>query len=378
MRSPTASLFPAYPKADYLHHAPQIMAAMRRVSESGRYILGPEVEAFEREFAHYLGVDHVVGVASGTDAIEIMLRALGITQGVKVVVPSLTAVAVAAGVTRAGAELVLADCEPDTLTMCPRSLRTLLQSPDGHRIKAALVVHLYGQPANWQRLQEVADEHGILLLEDAAQAHGAQWQGRKVGTLGRAAAFSFYPTKNLGAMGDAGAVVTQDADLAERVRLIRQYGWKTPQISECTGVNSRLDELQAAILRAKLPSLESHLAKRATLAAIYAGRLAGVTLPRVRRDCRHAWHLHVVRSANRDAMLRHLQSLGIPATVHYGCGIHQQPAYATGQSLPVTEKVVKKILTLPLHPYLSHEAVEFVCDAVEQCQPLLCHASLPA
>ena len=249
MRSPQPCLFPAYPQADFQHHASQITAAVRRVSQSGRYILGPEVEAFEREFAHYLGVDHVVGVASGTDAIEIMLRALGITQGMKVVVPSLTAVAVAAGVTRAGAELALAECEPETLTMCPHSLRRLLQSPDGHRIKAALVVHLYGQPAHWERLQEVADEHGILLLEDAAQAHGALWQGRRVGTLGRAAAFSFYPTKNLGAMGDAGAIVTQDADLAERVRLIRQYGWKTRQISECGGVNSRLDELQAAILR---------------------------------------------------------------------------------------------------------------------------------
>lgn len=371
-------LFPAYPQADSLHHGAQIAAAMSRVHASGHYILGPEVEAFESEFAAYLGAGHAIGVASGTDAIEIMLRALGIGRGMKVVVPSLTAVAVAAGVTRAGAELVLADCEPDTFTLCPHSLRKLLQSSEGHRIKAALVVHLYGQPADWARLQEVADEHGILLLEDGAQAHGALWQGRKVGTLGKAAAFSFYPTKNLGAMGDAGAVVTQDPELAERVRLIRQYGWRTRQISEINGVNSRLDELQAAILRVKLVSLEANQSKREALSAVYAERLVGVNVPRVRRNGRHAWHLWVVRSANRDALLRHLQSLGIPAAVHYPCGIHQQPAYATGKALPVTEKAVKEILTLPLHPYLTLEAVERVCEAVEQFHPLLCHASLPA
>ena len=371
-------LFPAYPQADSLHHGAQIAAAMSRVHASGRYILGPEVEAFESEFAEYLGVDHAVGVASGTDAIEIMLRALEIGPGTKVVVPSLAAVAVAAGVTRAGAGLVLADCESDTMTLCPHSLRKLLQSPGGKSIKAALVVHLYGQPASWARLQEVADEHGILLLEDAAQAHGARWQGRKVGTLGKAAAFSFYPTKNLGAMGDAGAIVTHDEELAERVRLVRQYGWRTRQISECRGVNSRLDEVQAAILRVKLATLELHGAKRESLAAVYAGRLSGVILPQVHKETRHAWHLHVVRSVNRDALLQHLQTQGIPAAVHYPSAIHQQPAYATGQSLPATEKAVKEILTLPLHPYLSVEAVGRVCKAVENFQSFVCHASLPA
>ena len=370
-------LFPAYPQADNLHHRAQIRAAMRRVHASGRYILGSEVEAFESEFAEYLGVEHAIGVASGTDAIEIMLRALEIGPGQRVVVPSLAAAAVAAGLTRAGAELLVGDCEPDTLTLCPHALRKLLQSPGGKSIKAALVVHLYGQPASWARLQEVADEHGIVLLEDAAQAHGARWQGRKVGTLGKAAAFSFYPTKNLGAMGDAGAVVTQDPELAQRMRLIRQYGWRTRQISECCGVNSRLDELQAAILRVKLTSLEPHLIKREVLAEAYALRLVGVMLPRVRRDSRHAWHLYVVRSAGRDNLLRHLQSLGIPAAVHYPSAIHQQPAYAMGQSLPATENAVAEILTLPLHPYLSREAVERVCEAIENFQPKLRHASLP-
>lgn len=354
-------------------HREVLNAAAARVFDSGRYILGEEVAAFETEFAAAIGARHGIGVASGTDAIELMLRALNIGAGAKVVVPSLTAGASVAGVRRAGAEVLLADCEEDYFTLCPQSLDALMRTPAGKGVRAALVVHLYGQPADWTALQEVADAHGILLLEDCAQAHGAAWQGRNVGTLGRAAAFSFYPTKNLGALGDAGAVVTDDDEIAARVRLLRQYGWRARQISDESGVNSRLDELQAAFLRAKLPGLSAQLARRRVLAGIYAERLMEsrvVEAPRVRPGCDHAWHLHVVRSSRRDQLLRHLVEAGIPAAIHYPAAIHQQPAYAAMAPgpLPHTERVVREVLTLPLHPYLAVEAIELACETVNRFQ----------
>lgn len=356
-------------------HREVLSAAAERVFDSGRYILGDEVTAFEMEFAAFIGSRHAVGVASGTDAIELMLRALNIGAGSKVVVPSLTAGASAAAVLRAGAGVVLADCEADHFTLCSQALDALMKSPAGKEVKAALVVHLYGQPADWAALQTVADAHGILLLEDCAQAHGAAWQDRSVGTLGRAAAFSFYPTKNLGALGDGGAVLTDDDEVAARVRLLRQYGWRARQISDEPGVNSRLDELQAAFLRAKLPGLPAQLVKRRALAGIYSERLSGsrvVAAPRVRPGCDHAWHLHVVRSDRRDLLLQHLLDAGVPAAIHYPAAIHQQAAYASmaAGALPNTEQVVREVLTLPLHPFLTVEAVELVCETVNRFQPV--------
>ena len=230
-----------YPLADQRAHETELAGALRRVCASDSYILGAEVQAFETEFADFLGVSYVVGVASGTDAIEVTLRALKIGAGSKVVLPSFAPSAVASGVARSGAEPVFADVEPGTFTLCARSLDAVLRSPQGHGVKAAVVVHLYGHPADWENLQQVALEHGIELLEDCAQAHGATWRGRMAGTLGRAAAFSFYPTKNLAALGDAGAVATNDAELAERLRLIRQYGWQQRYVSEHAGVTSRMN-----------------------------------------------------------------------------------------------------------------------------------------
>ena len=263
----TRSLFPTYPHADQLHHQVALHAAVRRVLESGSLILGAEMSAFESEFAAFLGVNHVVGVGSGTDAIELMLRALEIGSGSRVVVPAFAPSAVAAGVQRSGAEVVFADIERDTFTLCPEALDKLLRSPAGRGVKAALAVHLFGHPADWLNLQRVADEHGIPLLEDCAQAHGAGWHGRMTGTLGKMAAFSFYPTKNLAACGDAGAVATDDARLAERLGLIRQYGWQERNVSAIQGVNSRLDELQAALLRVKLGTLRDQVNQRRRLAA---------------------------------------------------------------------------------------------------------------
>jgi dTDP-4-amino-4,6-dideoxygalactose transaminase len=258
---------------DCRHHRIGLDEAMRRVLDGGQFVLGREVECFEREFARFLNVGESVGVASGTDAIELMLRGLGIGRGDKIVLPALTADACAAGVNRAGAEVVLADIDAQTFTLCPHSLGKLLESPAGVAVKAVLVVHLYGQVADWAALRQVADLHGVFLLEDAAQAHGARWCGRMAGSLGHAAAFSFYPTKNLGALGDAGAVVTGDEMLGKRLRRLRQYGWRDRYVSEEMGVNSRLDELQAAFLRVKLQTLEENTTRRRALAAIYTQRL---------------------------------------------------------------------------------------------------------
>lgn len=357
------SLFPPFPLADYVHHREAIAAALERVLARGQYVLGEEVGAFEAEFATWLGARHVVGTASGTDAIELMLRALDIGAGTRVIVPALSPSAVAAAVQRAGAEVLFADVEPGTWTMCAQSLDAVLSSEAGRLAKAVLAVHLHGQPVAWSALQAVADAHGVLLLEDGSQAHGAQWQGRSIGTLGRAAAFSFYPTKNLAALGDAGAIATNDEALAARLRSLRQYGWQQRYISVERGVNSRLDEVQAAVLRVKLRTLTVHQAQRQALAQVYR-QLLGESAPVVRAGCEHGWHLHVLHSTQRDAMLQHLLASGVPASIQSPVALHQQPAFANGQSLPLAEAAARALLALPLHPFLTPEAIRFVCKAM--------------
>lgn len=367
------SLFTSFPAQDYMHQAAEIDTAVARVVRAGHFVLGPEVAAFEAEFATFIGTEHAIGVASGTDAIEILLRALEIGRGARVVLPSHTAVACASAVSRAGAEPLFVDVDPATYTLCPEALDHLLASPAGQTVKAVLAVHLYGQPVDWTALKAVTDKHRIVLLEDCAQAHGARFQGRMVGGLGLAAAFSFYPTKNLGAIGDGGAVTTNDAALAKRVRSLRQYGWQTRYVSECEGINSRLDELQAAVLRVKLRTLPWQLQQRRDLASAYARGLAGicgVQAPSARTGCEHAWHLYVIQCEARDALMKHLNECGVPTAVHYPAAIHQQPGYALAarQSphLRRTDEVVRHILTLPLHPYLTHEAVAVVCRAIRE------------
>lgn len=378
MSTSAPSLFPHFPIEDYRHHEAEIDAALRSMLHGGHYILGPEVEAFEREFASFIGARHAIAVANGTDAIELILRALDVGAGAKVAVPSHTAVASASGISRAGAEPVFVDIDPVTCTLCPVALDALLASDSGRGVKAVLAVHIYGQPVAWSALKAVADKHGVLLLEDCAQAHGATFDGIKAGALGLAAAFSFYPTKNLGALGDGGAITTSDDALAERIRVIRQYGWKERYISHCEGVNSRLDEMQAAILRVKLRTLPAQIQQRRALADAYAQGLqgvAGVEVPVARESCTHAYHLYVIQCADRDALMKHLQQQGVPVALHYPAAIHQQPGYAhiTARSpaLPNTERVVSRILTLPLHPYLKPEAVAAVCQAVRSFSPAL-------
>ena len=352
------------PQAQYLAHKAEIDAAMQTVLDGGRYVLGPETAAFEMEFAAWVGVGHAVGVANGTDALHLALRALGVGHGDEVITVSHTAVATAAAITLAGAVPVLCDIEADTLTLDPALIERLITA----RTRAIIAVHLYGQAAGMDTILEIAKRRGVPVIEDCAQAHGARYQGRRVGTLGALACFSFYPTKNLGAIGDGGAVVTGDEALGAKLRLLREYGWAERYVSHSEGWNSRLDELQAAILRVKLRYLDADNASRRRIAARYSAELAatGLVLPVTRVGSEHVYHLYVVRSDRRDALNAHLQARGIAAGIHYPVPIHLQPAYRSTPpvSLPVTERAAREVLSLPIYPELSDTEVSTVVSAV--------------
>jgi dTDP-4-amino-4,6-dideoxygalactose transaminase len=362
--------FTAYPLEDYRAYGDDIQQALQRVLEGGLYILGNEVATFEQEFASFVGVAHSIGVANGTDAIELLLRALDIAEGSRVAVPSQTAVASVSAIVRAGAAPLFVDVDPVTFTMLPESLNQAIHSSVGTQLKAVLAVHLYGHPAEMGELRGLCDEHNLILLEDCAQSHGATYQGKQVGSIGRGAAFSFYPTKNLGAIGDGGAVATNDTALADKVRWLRQYGWRERYVSDFNGINSRLDELQAAILRVKLPFLTANNKRRRSLAAIYEKGLSDLPIqtPVSRLGCEHAYHLYVIRVKQRDALMKYLTSRNIPAARHYPAAVHQQPGYAAlaqhSLPLPNTDALVPEILSLPLHPYLTREAVKYTIDAI--------------
>lgn len=356
----------ADPRAQYLAHKDEIAVAIHEVLEGGRYILGDQVAAFEREFASWVGVDHAVGVANGTDAIVVALRAGGIGPGDEVITVAHTAVATVAAIELAGAVPVLVDIEPATFTIDPAAVAAAITP----RTRAIIAVHVYGQPADLQPLLDLARTHGIRLIEDCAQAHGARYHGRPVGSWGDIACYSFYPTKNLGALGDGGLVATRDADLASRARLLREYGWAERYISHIPGANTRLDELQAAVLRVKLRYLDADNARRRSLAALYDAELRGgpvVTPPR-RPACEHVFHLYVVRAPHRDALQAHLKEAGVSALVHYPMPIHLQPAYhgrvTAGRGLPATELAAREVLSLPLFPELTDDQVRHVAAAV--------------
>jgi dTDP-4-amino-4,6-dideoxygalactose transaminase len=368
----TPNRFAAYPLEDYRAHRDKIQEAVQRVLDGGRYILASEVAAFEQEFATVVGVAHSMGVANGTDAIELLLRALDINGGSSVAVPSQTAVASVSAIVRAGATPLFVDVNPVTFTMLPESLEQAIHSQVETRLKAVLAVHLYGHPADMDELRRLCDEHNLILLEDCAQSHGAMYHGKPVGSIGRGAAFSFYPTKNLAAIGDGGSVVTKDTALADKVRWLRQYGWRERYISDFDGINSRLDELQAAILRVKLPFLAANNKRRRSLAAIYEKGLSDLPIqtPVSRPWCEHAYHLYVIRVKQRDALMKYLTYRDIPVARHYPAAVHQQRGYVSlaqrPLSLPNTEALVPEILSLPLHPYLSEADVEYVTDTVRQ------------
>jgi dTDP-4-amino-4,6-dideoxygalactose transaminase len=358
------------PKAGYLAHQAEIDSAIQRVLNSGWYILGPEVEAFEQEFAAYVGVGHAIGVASGTDALELSLRACDAGPGDLVFTVSHTAVATVAAIELAGATPVLVDIDPVTYTMDPNCLEATLAQPPTGIPKAVIPVHLYGHPADMPTIMAIAKRHDLYVIEDCAQSHGATLDGRMTGAWGDIAAFSFYPTKNLGALGDGGMVVTNNPALGEWVRLLRQYGWRERNISDIPGGNSRLDELQAAVLRVKLQYLDKENMRRQSLAKTYNALLAdiGLTLPEARSGVTHVYHQYVVRLPQRDDLRTTLRQAGIGTLIHYPVPVHLQPAYRGRlpqvAPLPWTEQVSLQVLSLPMFPQLSDDMLQRVGERI--------------
>ncbi|MES2937389.1 MAG: DegT/DnrJ/EryC1/StrS family aminotransferase [Pseudomonadota bacterium] len=345
------------------------LQAVERVLRSGWYVLGPEVAAFEAGWAAACGTAHAVGVANGMDAIEIGLRALGIGAGDEVITTGMTAVATVLAIRRAGATPVLADIDPATALLDRASVQRCL----GPRTKALLLVHLYGQVRDLDGWDAWARDAGVLLLEDCAQAHLAAWNGRPAGSVGRFGACSFYPTKNLGAIGDAGAIVTGDADLAERARVLRNYGQSTRYVHTVEGLNSRLDEIQAALLQVRQRWLAEFTLRRQAIAARYR---AGIRNPRVgllaapAQPGSHVHHLFVVTTPGREALMAHLQAHGVQSLIHYPVPVHQQVPYASlardPQGLSATERHAATCLSIPCHPQMADADADRVIDALNR------------
>ncbi len=355
-------------KAQLARIRPEIDAAIERVLTSTAFVGGPDVAGLEQEFAAFCGARHAVAVANGTDALQLALRAYGIGPGDEVVTVANTFIATGEAIRLVGAQPVFVDVSADSHTMDP----ALLERAITPRTRLVLPVHLYGHPADMTAIGEIAERHGLPVLEDAAQAHGAVWHGRRAGALGHAAAFSFYPTKNLGAYGDAGMVTSSDAAFAARVRQVANHGAGSHRYDNViVGTNSRLDSLQAAVLRVKLAHLERWNAERAERAALYSRLLAdvpGLVLPRERPGAQSAWHLYTIRVRERDALAAQLRERGIGTAIHYPRPIHLQPAMAQAQaapaSLPVSEQLAREVLCLPLYAELPLEDVERVAAEV--------------
>jgi dTDP-4-amino-4,6-dideoxygalactose transaminase len=355
------------PLAQYSAHKAEIDAAIRQVLDRGRYILGEEVHTFESEFAQFIGVGHAIGVGSGTEALHLALKACGVGAGDEVITVSHTAVATVAAIELAGAIPVLVDIDPEFYTLDSSQLERAITL----NTKAIIPVHLYGQSADLNPIISIAHMHGLWVIEDCAQAHGAQYHGKRVGAWGDIACFSFYPTKNLGALGDGGMVVTDNPDLAHSARLLREYGWAERYISHVAGWNSRLDEMQAAVLRVKLRYLDADNEARFRLAMQYDmnfGRI-DVAVPKRRENATHAYHLYVVRSLRRDEMQAFLTTREIAALIHYPVPVHLQPAYRGrlrgGDLLPETERAAREVLSLPMYPELGRLEIDQVVKAIE-------------
>ena len=373
MNATTITVPQADPGAGYRAHKAEIDAAVQRALNSGWYILGQEGAAFEKEFAAWQGAQRAVGCANGTDALMLTLRGMGIGAGCTVVTVSHTAVATVAAIEMTGATPLLVDIDPDTFTMDPDELVAVLNDPPPGLppIRAIIPVHLYGQSCDLDPMLAACREHGVMVIEDCSQAHGATLSGRKVGTMGDAACFSLYPTKNLGALGDGGVMSTDDAALADRIGAIRQYGWKERYISDSIGVNSRLDEVQAAILRTRLPYLDGTNARRAEIAAAYDAALAnGPYAPPVRRaDAGHVYHQYVLRVPNRTALMARLRAEGVATAIHYPAPVHLQPAYRGRTPMgpagcAETARAASEVMSLPMFPELTDTQVEHVCQVL--------------
>ena len=353
-------------RAGYDELRPEIDAAISRVLDSGMYILGEEVAAFEREYADYCGCKHAIGVANGLDALHLALRAMGVGPGDEVIVPSNTYIATWLAVSQCGATPVPVEPVEGTSNLDP----ALIEAAITPRTKAILPVHLYGQPADLDPILAVAAKHGLRVLEDGAQAQGARYKGQRIGGHGDAVAWSFYPGKNLGAYGDAGAITTNDDALAEQLRVLRNYGSRVKYVNDVQGWNSRLDPLQAAVLRVKLAHLDDWNARRRAIAARYLDGLrdAGVALPEVPEWAEPAWHLFVVRSERRDALQARLGEAGIGTLIHYPLPPHRQQAYAelafSADAFPIANRLADQLLSLPIGPHQPEAATAAVIDAV--------------
>jgi len=357
----------ANPSAQFHSYQDEIEAAVLKVLRSNRHILGAEVEALESEFAAYIGTRSAIGVANGTDALEIAIRALDIGSGDEVITVSHTAVATVAAIEAAGATPVLVDVDPIFYTLNPAQLKEVL-SP---KTKAVIAVHLYGQAADLDAIGQFCAENKLYLIEDVSQAHGAKWKGKRLGSIGHIGCFSCYPTKNLGAIGDAGLVTTNDEKLGNKVRMLREYGWQRRYISDIVGRNSRLDELQAAILRIKLRHLDADNGKRQQHAAQYTKLLAGqaLQLPATRENAEQVFHLYVILTSLRQGLMEHLKTHDIQTGIHYPMPVHLQPAYKerlrTAANMSVTERLAEEVLSLPMYPELDNQQIIEVAQSIK-------------
>ncbi len=366
MRVPLVDL-----SAQYRSIRRQMNEAVLEVLDGGSYILGDRLEQLEHAIAQGCGVRQGVGVGSGTDALQLALLACGVGPGDEVITVANTAVPTVCGILATGADVALVDIDPSTFTLDPQSLAAYLEAAERpERIKAVVPVHLYGHPADMEPIQELAREHGLWIVEDVAQAQGAGYRGRPVGSFGDAGCLSFYPTKNLGAYGDAGMVVTSDDGVAETLRRLRNYGEASKNRNVIRGFNSRLDEIQAAVLMVKLDRLEGWNQRRREIARLYGELLAdsSVEIPRDAPDVHHVYHLYVVRTARRDDLQRYLAAAGIGSAVHYPLPIHHQEAYShlgfPPEAFPHSVRAAREVLSLPLYPELSEDAVHYVCEAI--------------
>jgi dTDP-4-amino-4,6-dideoxygalactose transaminase len=356
----------ANPKAQYLSYQDEIDSAIQRVLFSGWYVLGNEVREFEKEFAQFNTVSHTIGVGSGTDALHIALRAMDIGPGDEVITTAHTAVATASAINLAGAKPIFIDIVPDFFTMDPQ----LIDKAITPRTKAIIPVHIYGQPCDMDAIMDIANKNNLKIIEDCAQAHGAKYNGKRVGSMGDVGCFSFYPTKNLGAIGDGGALVTNNDQLAEKIKLIREYGWEERYISSKEGWNSRLDELQAAILGVKLKNLDKDNSLRQQHSKKYNELLKDlpIALPSKRESCAHVFHLFVIKTNNRNKLKEYLQKNGVNTTIQYPVPVHQQKYFQKicgEKSLSVTEQVAKKILSLPMYPELEENEIHKVSNILK-------------
>ncbi len=356
----------ANPLAQYHAYKSEIDAAISRVLNSNRYILGQEVEQFEAEFSEYIGVKYAIGVANGTESLRLALSALDIGAGDEVITVSHTAVATVAAIESTGAVPVLVDIDEDFFTIDPNQLEEVLTP----KTKAVIAVHIYGQPFDVNLITNFCNKNNLYLIEDVSQAHGARWNGQRLGTFGVISCFSCYPTKNLGAIGDAGIVATNLIELNQKLRMLREYGWKERYISHMPGINSRLDEIQAAILRVKLKYLEISNKKRGEIAKFYFENIKfeDTKPPKIRENASHAFHLFVIRTKHRDNLQEYLLKQGIQTGIHYPIPIHLQPAYKhrikTSKNMGITTKISNEVLSLPLYPELTSDDVKKVCAAI--------------